>query len=77
MTFTRWLNGFTWGVCFHQEKTAPHKDEEGEYRRCLGCGLRIPWSLAGPILPPPHLTQLGENQYDEMFLRDMKMEGKP
>lgn len=28
----------------HRNQTTPRKDEQGEYRRCLDCGKRIPWS---------------------------------
>ncbi|MBI4458584.1 MAG: hypothetical protein HY648_00825 [Acidobacteria bacterium] len=40
--------------CQHRNQTTPRRDEEGEYRRCLDCGLRLPWSWADgfPILPP-------------------------
>jgi hypothetical protein len=31
-------------LCFHHKQTTPRRDEEGEYRRCLECGGRIPWA---------------------------------
>ncbi len=77
MTLAHWLNGFVWGLCSHKNQTVPITLDGLTARTCLDCGLRMPWSFLGPELPPPRLTQLGANQYDVMFLRDLKMEGKP
>ena len=33
----------------HGNETTPRKDEKGEYRRCLHCGARIPWSWRDPF----------------------------
>jgi hypothetical protein len=33
--------------CRHHNQTTPRKDGRGEYRRCLDCGVRIPWSWPG------------------------------
>ena len=77
MTFKRWLNGFIWGVCFHPEQTVPITIDGLTARTCLDCGTRIPWSLVGPPLKPPHLTQCTGEQYDTMFLLDMKIGRKP
>ena len=30
--------------CQHRNQTTPRRDEEGEYRRCVECGKRIPWA---------------------------------
>jgi hypothetical protein len=47
-------------LCGHMKQTTPRRDDEGEYRRCLDCGGRIPWSWPDdfPISPPRRiLTQ--------------------
>ena len=31
-------------LCRHRNQTTPRRDEAGQYRRCLECGKRIPWS---------------------------------
>jgi len=37
--------------CRHRKQTSPRHDREGDYRRCLDCGVRIPWSWSkGPKL---------------------------
>ena len=42
--------------CRHQKQTIPRHDREGDYRRCLDCGVRIPgfWSrgLKGKAAKP-------------------------
>ena len=45
---------FVLNLCQHRYQTTPRKDAEGEYRRCLECAQRIPWSWLDdtPILPP-------------------------
>ena len=77
MTFTRWLTGFIWGVCFHPNQTVPITIDGEKARTCLDCGHRVSWALSLPFLKPSHPMQLGENQYDAMFLRDLKIGGKP
>jgi hypothetical protein len=34
----------SWLFCRHRHRTTPRRDDAGEYRRCLDCGYRIPWS---------------------------------
>ena len=75
--FARWLIDCLLRNCLHRNQMGPFTIKGKSYRVCRDCTLVIPWSLVGPELPPPHLTQLGANQYDVMFLRDLKMEGKP
>lgn len=44
--------------CRHRNETTPRKDEKGEYRRCLDCGARLPWSWGDKFpLHPPRLVQ--------------------
>lgn len=53
--------------CLHQKQTTPRRDERGEYRRCLECGRRIPWSWADSfpirspkLSQPPAASALGQ-----------------
>lgn len=41
-------------LCRHRTQTTPRRDEKGEYRRCLDCGIRLSWSWPDdfPIGPP-------------------------
>jgi len=44
--------------CLHEKQTTPRRDEQGEYRRCLECGGRIPWSWADDFpIRSPKLSQ--------------------
>lgn len=44
--------------CRHRNPTTPRRDEDGEYRRCLECGARIPWAWRDNLrLRPPRPTQ--------------------
>ncbi len=44
--------------CKHRHQTTPRKDERGEYRRCLDCSARIPWSWCDDIsISQPIRTQ--------------------
>ena len=44
--------------CHHPNQTTPRRDERGEYRRCLDCGVRIAWAWGDRLLlRPPHQTQ--------------------
>ncbi len=54
-------------LCHHQNQTTPRRDEQGEYRRCLDCGGRIPWSWPDDFLirspklsQPPVASSLGQ-----------------
>jgi len=45
-------------LCTHPKQTTPRRDAEGEYRRCLDCGGRVPWAWADDFpIPPPRLIQ--------------------
>ena len=77
MTFTRWLIDALLRNCLHRKQMGPFTIGGESYCICRDCAAVVPWQLPGPPLKPYHLTQLGANQYDAMFLRDMKMEGKP
>ncbi len=63
--------------CTHKSQTTPRRDDEGEYRRCLECGARIPWAMPedGVVIRPPILTQLGKRQLAEAWRR--LFEGDP
>jgi len=45
-------------LCKHRKQTTPRCDEEGEYRRCLDWGGRLPWSWPENLLTvAPTLNQ--------------------
>jgi hypothetical protein len=45
-------------LCNHTNQTTPRRDEQGEYRRCLECGGRLPWSWPDDFrIGPPKLLQ--------------------
>ena len=49
---------FLVNLCQHRYQTTPRKDAEGEYRRCLECAQRIPWSWTDDIsISPPKRCQ--------------------
>lgn len=51
-----WLNG-----CVHSRTTLPHRDNDGDYQRCLQCGKRIP----SPVLFGSRQPPWGEQRLPE------------
>ena len=60
--------------CRHRNQTVPHKDEQGEYCRCLECGRRISWSWGhdSSNIRPPRLLQPEAIEKDR-FHRDSSL----
>ncbi len=53
--------------CRHKHQALPRRDEEGEYRRCLDCGNRIPWAFAdGPEFHPRVMPLTQAEQIEEL-----------
>jgi hypothetical protein len=38
-----WQRIWNWYCLRYHRKTAPRKDEQGYYLRCLDCGRRVAW----------------------------------
>jgi len=58
--------------CRHRNQTTPRRDEQGGYRRCLECGVRIAWIWRDKFpVRPPHRTQLSSW---EVFIHSLETE---
>jgi len=44
--------------CYHRSQTTPRRDEDGEYRRCIECGKRIPWAWQSSFSRGAHRVAL-------------------
>lgn len=65
-------------LCLHQNQTTPRRDEQGEYRRCLECGGRIPWSWADdfPIRAPKPSQPSEAPSFSRAAMAGWKLERK-
>jgi hypothetical protein len=57
--------------CLHPNQTTPRHDMKGDYRRCLDCGARVPWSWADES--PIHAPQVLELVRSRLHRFHLKM----
>lgn len=62
--------------CLHRRETIPHRDDEGEYTRCLDCGSRLPFKDTMPLKPPTR-TQEGKPRELSASEKAFQEAGKP